>query len=64
MEIHTVGIDLGKTVFHLVGLTRAAKSWFARSVPAIRFSVSRRTCRVVDRHGSLRRSALSCPCPA
>jgi transposase len=22
MELHTIGIDLGKTVFHLVGLSR------------------------------------------
>ena len=44
MEIHTIGIDLGKTVFHLVGSTRAAKSWFARSVRAIRFCALPRTC--------------------
>jgi transposase len=25
MELHTVGIDLGKTVFHLVGLNRAGE---------------------------------------
>jgi hypothetical protein len=25
MEIHTVGIDLGKTVFHLVGLNRGGE---------------------------------------
>ena len=65
MEIHTIGIDLGKTVFHLVGLDVRGEvvvrkevfpqpdSWFY-SEPAC----------VLDRHGSLRRSALSCPCPA
>jgi hypothetical protein len=25
MNLHTVGIDLGKTVFHLVGLSRAGE---------------------------------------
>ncbi len=30
MEIRTIGIDLGKTVFHLVGVD-GVKSWFARS---------------------------------
>jgi len=25
MEIHTLGIDLGKTIFHLVGLNRAGE---------------------------------------
>ncbi len=31
MELHTIGIDLGKTVFHLVGITCVAKVWCARS---------------------------------
>ena len=31
MEIHTIGIDLGKTVFHLVGVNLRAKSWCVRS---------------------------------
>ena len=34
MELHTIGIDLGKTVFHLVGLTCAARLWCARSFHA------------------------------
>ena len=25
MELHSIGIDLGKTVFHLVGLNRAGE---------------------------------------
>ena len=25
MELHTIGIDLGKTVFHLVGLNRSGE---------------------------------------
>ena len=45
MEIHTIGIDLGKTVFTWLVLTRAAKSWCARSARAIRFCVSPRTCK-------------------
>ena len=31
MKIHTIGIDLGKTVFHLIGVN-AKGAWFARSV--------------------------------
>jgi hypothetical protein len=31
MELHTIGIDLGKTVFHLLVLTCAVRSWCARS---------------------------------
>ena len=27
MEIHTIGIDLGKTVFHLVGLNARTDAW-------------------------------------
>ena len=32
MEIHTIGIDLGKTVFHLVGLNAARRSRGAQEV--------------------------------
>jgi hypothetical protein len=31
MNIHTIGIDLGKTSFHLVGLNDLAKSSFANT---------------------------------
>lgn len=31
MELRTIGIDPGKTVFHLVGLNLRARLWFARS---------------------------------
>jgi hypothetical protein len=31
MEIRTIRIDLGKTVFHLVVVNHGVKSWFARS---------------------------------
>jgi len=32
MEIHTIGIDLGKTVFHLVGLN--LRVWSAKTSSA------------------------------
>jgi transposase len=35
MELHTIGIDLGKTVFHLVGLTK-------RGEVAVRKKLSRK----------------------
>ena len=45
MEVHVIGIDLGKTVFHLVGLNQGgdvvvrkhfgSHCWLAKSWPAI-----------------------------
>ena len=32
MELHAIGIDLGKTLFHLVGLDASGKSSFAKGV--------------------------------
>ncbi len=43
MQIHTIGIDLGKTVFHLVGLNLRAKSLCAGSAPALNCCSLRRT---------------------
>ncbi|SRR6266851_2061434 len=60
MELHTIGIDLGKTVFHLVGITCVAKVWCARSSRGhncLHFTATRR----VDWHGSLRRRTFSWP---
>jgi hypothetical protein len=37
MEIRTIGIDLGKTVFHLWVSTHGVKSWFARSARGLSF---------------------------
>jgi hypothetical protein len=35
MELHTIGIDLGKTVFHLVGLQVADRPDRTRAVSAV-----------------------------
>jgi len=35
MEIRTIGIDVGKTVFHLWVSTHWVKLWFARSARGI-----------------------------
>jgi hypothetical protein len=43
MEIHTIGIDLAKTIFHLVGVNARGKSWCARSVRAFRCCASQLT---------------------
>ena len=46
MELHTIGIDLGKTVFHLVGLNLigAARWWCARSCLDLNFFASQLIC--------------------
>jgi len=36
MEVHTIGIDLGKTVFHLVGLNLRSEGRGAQEVLAYR----------------------------
>ena len=35
MELHTIGIDLGKTSFYLVGLNRSGEVMAQRSKPAL-----------------------------
>ena len=65
MEIHTIGIDLGKTVFHLVGLNARGEVVVRKKCSRdqiLRFTAN--LASVLDRHGGLRRSALSGPCPA
>ena len=55
MEIDTIGIDLGKTVFHLVGLDRAGevivRKKFSRA-QLLRFTANRQVH--PDRHGGVR----------
>ena len=45
MEIHTIGIDLGKTIFHLVGLNQSGevvvRKQFSRS-QLLRFTANRK----------------------
>jgi hypothetical protein len=60
MQLHTIGIDLGKAVFHLVGLDPrgegcGAQEVFAQTTVALHCEPAGR----VDWHGSLRRVALS-----
>ena len=43
MEIRTIGIDLGKTVFHFEPSTHVGKSWFARRVHELSFCALPRT---------------------
>jgi hypothetical protein len=45
MELHTIGIDLGKTVFHLVRLNLRGEVVVARSSRANSCCTSLRTCR-------------------
>ena len=62
MEIHTIGIDLGKTVFHLVGSKPTWRSCSAQEVLAESDSAfhGEPAC-LFDWHGSLWRSSLSGP---
>src|SRR5260370_15466499 len=62
IELHTIGIDLGKTVFHLVGLNqcgevvvRSAQEVFAQTTAALHGEPADQ----VNWHGSLRRVPLS-----
>ena len=60
MELHAIGIDLGKTVFHLVGLNQSGevvvRKKFSRT-QLLRFTANLQVA--VDWHGSLRRVAFS-----
>ena len=62
MELHTIGIDLAKTVFHLVGLDLrgevVVRKKFSRT-QLLRFTAN--VTRQVDWHGSLRRFTFSWP---
>lgn len=65
MEIHTLGIDLGKTAFHLVGLNPRGEVGGTQEVLAQPDSAFHgQPARVLDRDGSLRRGPLSRPCSA
>ena len=59
MEIHTIGIDLGKTVFHPVGLNLhgevVVRKKFSRT-RLLRFTANVHV--ELDWHGSLRRCAF------
>ena len=60
MELHTIGIDLGKTVFHLVGLNQRGevvvrKKVFTQTTAALHCEPAGQ----VNRYGSLRRVPLS-----
>ena len=45
MELQTIGIDLGKTVFHLVGLNRCGEVVVRKKFGASSCCALRRTCR-------------------
>jgi O-acetyl-ADP-ribose deacetylase (regulator of RNase III) len=61
MELHTIGIDLGKTVFHLVGLNWRGGSRAQKGVSTSTASLHRERASRANRHGSLRWSAFSGP---
>jgi transposase len=45
MRLHTTGIDLGKNLFHLVGLNQRGEVVVRRSFSARNCCTSKRTCR-------------------
>ena len=62
MEIRTIGIDLGKTVFHLVGVNARGEVVVRKKcsrTQLLRFHIE--PSRVPDRHGGLRRISFSRP---
>ena len=62
MEIHTIGIDLAKTVFHLVGLNAHGEVVVQRKCSRSQSaSLHLEPSSVLDRHGGLRWSAFSRP---
>ena len=62
MKIHTIGIDLGKTKFHLVGLNERGEVVVRKQLLAsAAAAVHREPEGPFDWHGSLRRLAFSGP---
>ena len=61
MEIHTIGIDLAKTVFHLVGLNARGEVVVQRKCSRSQLLRFTSNLRVLDRHGGMRRSPFSRP---
>ena len=62
MEIRTIGIDLGKTVFHFVGVNARGEVVVRKKgsrTQLLRFTSNLRG--VSDRHGGLRRISFSRP---
>jgi hypothetical protein len=62
MELQTIGIDLGKTMLHLVGLSpprrgRGAREVFTQATAALHRELAGR----IDWHGSLRGFSFSWP---
>jgi len=56
MELHTIGIDLGKTVFHLVGLN-------LRGEVVVRKNILVRPLPTRQRSGSMLRRVAALPVP-
>ena len=58
MQIRSIGIDLGKTTFHLIALGSHSRVVIRKSSPARNCWPHRQPALVIDRHGSLRGLAL------
>ena len=59
MQLHTIGIDLGKNLFHLVGLNQRGEVVVRKKFSANNCCTSREPAGETDWHGSLRRVSLS-----
>jgi hypothetical protein len=44
MELHTIGVDLGKTVFHLVGLNRLGEIVVRKKLSHLNCFALQQTC--------------------
>ena len=62
MDIATIGIDLSKTTFHVIGLDPKRRDCVAqKTLPQAVAALHCEPAADVDRHGSLRGSTLSWP---
>src|ERR1039457_5215398 len=62
MELHTIGIDLGKTVFHLVGLKQRGEVVDHTTVRRwVQYYGPELTCRVMARWAKTMRSGSAIP---
>ena len=59
MDLHTIGIDLGKTLFHLVGLNQRGEVVVRKNFPQATAALHSEPAGGIDWHGSLRRVPLS-----
>ena len=64
MQIRSLGIDLGKTTFHLIALNDNGKALLKKKFTQKRLITFAANLHVPDRHGGMRWSVLPASCVA